>query len=274
MNAAGIIEKVTDSLLKIIETEGELPWIKSWDNFQLPKNGMTKFAYNGVNLYLSFLPYAVQEYYTFKQIKQMGHRIKENEKGNVIAYWSIIQSKEVDEETGKPKTFPLLKYYYVWNVAQTTIPVPEIKERTTIKEGEDILNGYKDKPEISYMGDRAYYSPSSDKVVVPPGFSFKESEEFYSTLFHELVHSTGHEKRLGRDMSGIFGDDRYSKEELVAELGSAFLCGIAGMKSRGRVRNHAAYLKGWMSKLKEDKKMFFDAMSKASKAINYIVGEI
>lgn len=271
MKNSEIISKVTDRIIKIMES-GEIPWNKPWDGgFSMPKNGKTGKAYKGGNLYLSFLPYAKQDYYTFSQIKSMGESIKKGEEGLPIVYWSVVTSKECDEE-GKPITFPVLRYYFVWNIAQTTITLPEEpQEKPRIQSGEEILNGYTDKPSIMYGGDKAVYYPTQDKIVCPDLKAFHETEEFYSTLFHELVHSTGHESRLKRDLSGNFGNSSYSKEELIAELGSSFLCGIAGFTSRCRETNHAAYLKGWLKKLKEDKKLFFDAVKFASKAVDFII---
>ncbi len=176
-----------------------------------------------------------------------------------------------------------MRYYTVFNVAQcenisagkmpiTTETIHNHMDK--IKQCERIIDTWKDKPEVRHGKQKACYMPFSDLVHMPALESFIHSEEYYSTLFHELTHSTGHEKRLNRQ--GIteiapFGTPLYSKEELVAEMGAAFLCGFAGIE-HATIDNSAAYIQGWLMKLKNDKKLIIIAATRHKKAANYILG--
>jgi antirestriction protein ArdC len=190
-------------------------------------------------------------------------------------YWTFLTPKDITEgEEAKP--IPFLKCYYVWNREQTeglTEP-EEIPSNiiTPIEEGERIIQGYKDCPEIFFGGNRAYYHPALDSIHCPVRDAFTGSNEYYSTLFHEMVHSTGSEHRLNRNIKNSFGSEDYSKEELVAELGAAFLCGISGIDNTSTKENTAAYIQSWIKVLKNDVKFFFEASRLAGKAVQYITG--
>ena len=170
----------------------------------------------------------------------------------------------------------MLKYYTVFNLEQCEgIEIETVEESSQVNQieaCEKIMNDWKDKPEIK-NADSAYYKPSADYIGMPEINRFENSEAYYATLFHEAIHATGHHSRL--DRSGLmskaaFGSEVYAKEELVAEMGAAFLCGKTGIEDR-TVDNHASYIKSWISKLKEDSKLLINAASKAQKAADYIL---
>jgi antirestriction protein ArdC len=216
---------------------------------------------------------------TFKQCKDLGGNIRKGAQGTPVVYWNW---QEIEEDGETEKKVPFMRYYTVFNVAQCeNIPedkIPATTEATTthidkIMQCEGIVENWEDKPEIRHGEQKAYYRPSSDLVNMPQVETFMNSEEYYSTLFHELTHSTGHEKRLNRQ--GIteiapFGTPLYSKEELVAEMGAAFLCGYTGIEY-ATIDNSAAYIQGWLGKLKNEKKLVILAAAQAQKAANYIL---
>lgn len=275
-----VYEIATERVLEAMKN-GVAPWRKPWNASSIrPCNAVTGRPYSGGNYFLlSMLPFAVPAFMTFKQIKAAGARIKEGqEKKHVpVFYWNFI---ERENDKGKKERIPMLRYFLVWNVEQVegyTLP-----ESLTVKgfahdpieAAEDIVNGFSDCPEMVVANtNRACYIPALDKVNVPELSQFPNREEFYSTLFHELAHSTGHQSRLNRKEVTdpiTFGSHDYSLEELVAELTAAFLCAEAGIDNT--VENSAAYLKAWHSKLSNDPKLFLTAAGRAQKAADYILG--
>lgn len=181
------------------------------------------------------------------------------------------------EETSKGK-IPLLRYYSVFNLEQCEgIKAPEPQETINnfnpIDKAEEIIANMPLLPEIKYGGNRAYYSPSLDYVQLPYQHTFDSAEEYYSTEFHELTHVTGHSKRVGRKSilePSYFGSHEYSKEELVAEMGAAFLCGHCGIEQK-TIRNSAAYIQGWLKELKNDRTLLIHAAAQAQKSTDYII---
>jgi antirestriction protein ArdC len=191
--------------------------------------------------------------------------------------------KSKDDEDRK---FPMIQYTRVYNLSQVVLPdeameklVPKVEERTVnkIEACEDVVKNYKDIPEINHGGDRAYYAPLFDKVQMPPQIDFENDECYYSVLFHELAHSTGAPKRLNRfsaNDSNIFGSEKYSKEELVAEMTASFLCAETGI-GNDLIENTASYIQGWMKAIKEgDKNFVINAASKAQRAADFILQRI
>lgn len=276
MKNSDIYSKITEEILAIMEA-GEIPWNKRWNGgANLPVNGVTGKQYNGTNCYLMLLPYASNEFFTFNQIQQLDGRIKKGEKGHYVVYWKTYTPKNADEDNEsneKEKAIPFLKHYVVWNREQCE-GLPEANriapEIDPIEAGERIIEEYQDRPEITHGGDRACYIPSQDKILCPERSSFQAGEHYYSTLFHECVHSTGSQSRLNRNIRNTFGTEDYSKEELVAELGAAFLCGISGIANACTRQDSAAYIQNWIKVLKSDVKFFFDASRLAGKAVEYI----
>jgi len=281
---ADVYQIVTDKIIESLE-KGLVPWHQPWKSIsQLPANLITKKHYNGINLFLlGMAPYQSPYFVTYKQATDLGGHVKKGEKGWMVVYWNFLEKEDGVDGSGKAKTkkIPFLRYFTVFNVEQCEgfeekIPaiVVEMKEdNKKIEACEEIVNGYKDKPSI-HTDKAAVYYPALDKVGMPKIESFESSEEYYSTLFHELTHSTLHSSRLNRKYSEVDGAlIGYSKEELVAEMGSAFLCTVAGIENK-TIDNSASYIKGWLKRLNDDKKFIVSASAAATKAANYILGDL
>lgn len=266
-------------------SEGIVPWRQPWacPGGGGSKNLFSQKDYKGVNILLLATQGYTQPYWlTINQAKKAKLRIRYEEmtKGTPIVFWKV--GERTDKKTGdKEKSF-VLRYYKVWNVTQLEAdanwqkyaPAPKESGKvfSPIQECDNLVKLYKTIPRIEHGGGRAFYNPSFDYIGMPPRESFNSPEEYYSTFFHELVHSTGHKDRLDRE--GItnpikFGSHDYSFEELVAECGSAFLCGRAGIINR-TIDNSTAYIQNWASKLKSEPRWIVEAASKADKAVTYI----
>ena len=275
-----LYEHVTGLILAEM-AKGNIPWIKPWAGKDaIPRNWISKRPYNGMNALLLYLmPYGCPFYATYRQIQTMGASVKSGEKAHIVVYWNF--SKVFDKELGKEKTIPFLKYYYVFNLEQTTAEWNRETPKNDfhpIAEAEKVFTNYTERESIPviYGGNGAFYSPSADNIHLPLRESFVTSEHFYATAFHESAHSTGHKKRLAReDMAKIaaMGDASYSREELTAELASAFLCAHCGIDNTNLIRNSAAYIENWSRKMREDKRLIVTASGKAAKAVSFILGE-
>jgi antirestriction protein ArdC len=281
---------VVDILIKSLE-EGKIPWRKPWKGggkSSFPQNLKTKTVYSGINhfvlsVYMEDKGYTSPYFLSYKQATAMGGQVKKGEKGYpvIFAKTSIREQENSDGEMEK-KTMRLLRYYTVFNVEQIDgiedkIPKSEPIDETTfnpIAECEKVVDGMPQKPGLVFNEQRAYYSPSKDEINMPKKETFTSAEEYYSTLFHELVHSTGHDSRLDRLKKSPFGSTDYSKEELVAEMGSAFLCTQCGIEAK-TIENSKAYIKGWLGYLRsaDNKTAIISAGSQAQKAYNFIVNE-
>jgi len=284
-----VYQIVTDRIIKLLES-GTAPWKKAWKASDLPMNLTTKIPYKGVNTWLLLSCGMPSPYWlTWKQTMALKGTVKKDEAKNfqVVVFWKQLKydKKSTDNEI-EERTFPMLRYYRVYNLSQVELPadvmkklVPEKEVRLTnkIEDCEAIVKNYKDCPEIKYGGDRAYYACLFDRIQMPLHEDFDSDEEFYSTMFHEMAHSTGAEKRLNRFKatdSHIFGSDRYSKEELIAEMTSSFLCAEAGIENQV-IENSVAYIASWMKAIKEgDKNFVISAASRAQRAADYILNRI
>lgn len=254
---------------------GTVPWRKPWATLEgAPRNLQSGKCYRGVNIFLlAFQGYSSPYWLTRKQIFARGGKIRKGEHGTAIVFWKTFDSKTQVDKNGKPKKCWMLRYYLVWNVEQTEgvdYPKPEKKQHNPIPVCESVVENWEDKPSI-VNGGRACYSRRDDRVTMPELGYFDMPEEYYSTLFHELAHSTGHESRLNRDLNGGFGSRTYSLEELVAEMGAAFLCGFCGIECK-TLENSAAYIQTWLGRLKADPKLVISAASRAQKAADMILG--
>ncbi|TWR25258.1 DUF1738 domain-containing protein [Mucilaginibacter pallidiroseus] len=285
-------QEVTDAVIKALE-EGTVIWQCPWNQVGLPKNITTNVNYRGWNLFLlnfhaMIKGYPTPYYITYKQANQLKGSIKKGEKGIRIIYWATVELKNQQEDTNpqpatesaaKPRTIMVPKAYTVFNIAQTEgieFPHFEVKERSEaekIEACENVIASMPNKPTIRKNGTNAYYQPSTDIVVVPSLKRSKSNEAFYSTLFHELAHSTGHESRLNRrellNADG-FGSAAYAKEELTAEMTAAFLGAISGI-GQATFDNSAAYIDNWLSALKNDKTLVIKAAAQAQRAAEYIM---
>jgi len=285
-------EIITNRILEKLKL-GVVPWKCPW-KVSRPKNLVTHREYRGVNvLLLAGTSYSSPNWATFKQIKAAGGSVNKGEKATPVVYWNWIapnkntNSKSTQNQKGdnsdtalKQNMVPFLKYYNVFNIEQTSgIEVQEDQEPKVlcpIDDCERLAGSMANPPSIAFDGgNKAFYRPSTDSVHLPVLSKFGSAEVYYSTLFHEIVHSTGHQKRL--DRTGVknisrFGSDQYSKEELVAEIGSAFLCGHAGIEN-STIDNSAAYIDGWLKALDDDKKLVVVAAAQAQRAVDYVCSE-
>jgi antirestriction protein ArdC len=273
-----VYEIVTDKIIAALES-GTAPWRKPW-TAGLPKNAISKRPYSGINaLLLSMAPYADNRWLTMKQANEKGGRIRKGEKSTLIIFWKQNPIKaENDNGAEIEKVIPLLHYYLVFNVDQCeglNLPTPETKAINPIAEAEAIITNMPNKPSVGFDGgDRAFYRPLSDSIHLPKRDCFESAGEYYSTLFHQLGHGTGHSSRLNRPALAEvapFGSETYSREELVAEFAAAFLCGQAGIQTT--IDNSASYINGWLKKLRSDKKLAIIAASQGQKAADYIMGQ-
>jgi antirestriction protein ArdC len=272
---------VTNRIIELLE-QGTIPWQKPWTEAGIPSNLLSKRHYRGINLWLLLsLNYQRNLFLTWDQLKKIGGSVKQGEHGHVVAFWKTVAKNEEQEQSEDQKKAPLLRYYKVFNIEQCR-DLPEglveplvAKEHDPILECENIINCMPESPLISFTGKKAFYDIQKDEVVLPKMKSFKSSEGYYTTLFHELVHSTGHEKRLNRKSiteMAEFGSELYSVEELVAEIGSAYLCSFAGILNPGII-NSAAYINGWLGKLKNDKRFIVQASGFAQRATDFILNQ-
>ncbi|QOV92100.1 ArdC family protein [Humisphaera borealis] len=279
---ATITQQVTDMLEK-----GVAPWrspILGRTSAGHPKNLDSGKPYRGVNVFLlAFTAYAKgyesSYWVTFNQAKDRGGSVKKGEKASMVVFWKQYETE--DKQTGKETKIPVLRYYNVFNAAQCEgLEVPDAPKFEPIdfkpvEVAEAIAKGYQGAPALEHGGSKAFYRPSDDKVRMPEPTRFASGEEYYSTLFHEYAHSTGHSSRLDRKLDTDpkpFGSADYGKEELVAEMAAAFLCGHAGINP-AVIENQTAYLQGWLKTLKSDKKLIISAAGQAQKAADWIRNE-
>ena len=249
---------ITDRITKLLE-EGTCPWTRPWAKASgMPRNLFSQRPYRGINIWmLGAQSYASPFWATFAQVKTAGGNVRKGEKATPIVFWKIYDRK--DEEG---KGF-VLRYYNVWNASQVEgVAIPQVEEdpifeHTPLEQCEKLVGNYPNPPTITYGSNQAFYRPSTDSVHMPDRHSFMDTEGHYATLFHELGHSTGHKDRLNRPTlvdAVAYGTPRYASEELVAEMTAAYLCGVCGIEN-STVDNSAAYLKGWLSVLRNDAKM-------------------
>jgi antirestriction protein ArdC len=286
-----VYQIVTDQVIELLE-KGEIPWHKPWRGGAagMPKNAISNKPYRGINVFMlamtaEFKGYDSPYWVTFKQAREMGGNVKKGEKSTLVVFWKVLE-KDNPKSPDNPDTFPVLRYYRVFNIAQcdnldlSKLPDDAIDDApdldfSPIQACENVVKHFIKRPNILHNEQQAYYSPSRDIINMPKRETFQDEQHYYCVLFHELTHSTGHERRLNRP--GItelaaFGSASYSKEELVAEMGAAFLSGMCDITNQ-TIENSAAYLQGWLKKLKSDKKLIVQAAAQAQKASDYILGE-
>ena len=270
-----IYGEITNRIIAEME-KGEIPWKKPWMASGLAVSHTTGKPYSLLN---QMLLGRAGEYLTFKQVQQEKGYVRKGEKAHMVVFWKWLEKE--DEETGETAQIPFLKYYNVFHVdqcegitAKHVAKMPEVAEADA--EAETIIADYVAREGVTIEnqeGNAAFYAPALDKIVLPLMKQFAETAEYYSTAFHEMVHSTGHMKRLARiDSPANFGSESYSKEELIAELGASALVHHCGLETSESFRNSAAYLQNWLQVLKNDKRFIVSAAGKAEKAFNYILG--
>lgn len=282
---ADVYSIITDRIISMLEA-GTVPWAKPWTaGGQFPKNLASGKEYRGVNVFLlSAMNYASPYWLTYKQAAELGGNVRKGEKSVPVVFWKRFEVEDKTADNGK-KFIPMLRYYSVFNLAQCeNIPADKLPTTTAtenhspVAAAESIVSGMPKAPKISGGHAQACYSPSADEVRMPDLNTFTTAEAYHATLFHELIHSTGHESRLARksivEGAGVhsFGSETYAKEELVAEMGAAFLCGQAGIGERV-IENQAAYVAAWLKRLKEDNKLVVQAGAQAQRAADFILGK-
>ena len=277
-----IYEMITNRIVDQLAT-GSIPWKKSWNSKQrAPRNLISGKIYNGINVFLLASAHFSSPYFlTFKQASEKGGMVRKGEKGLPVIFRSFTEKP--DKETGELKKVAFLRYYTVFNTSQidglTDIPetvAENMDEEANFEAAQEIVNGMPHAPAIRHGFSRACYSPSADEVSLPNKGAFTGLSEYFSTAYHELSHSTGHESRLDRRNSKeirAFGDMEYSKEELVAEFSAAFLCAEAGI-SQAVIENQGAYIQGWLKALKNDNKLLISAAAQAQKAADFMMGRL
>lgn len=281
-----VYQMVTDRIITMLE-HGDIPWDRPW-------TGAGRYAikrasgkpYSLINQMLLGNP---GEYLSFNECKKLGGNIKKGAKAKIVVFWKMLDYPEKDS-SGKPvmtssgavkvRTIPFLKYMNVFHIDDCEGIEPKhynetLRDFNPIDKAEEVIAGYVQRSGITLehaKQGRAYYSPEADKVVLPIKEQFTSEAGYYGTAFHELTHSTGHSSRLDRIVAGAFsfGDETYSKEELVAEIGSASILNMLGIETDDSIRNNAAYIQSWIKALRNDKRLIVSAASKASKAVEMI----
>lgn len=283
-----VYEVVTTKMIEALEA-GTVPWQKPWDSVEAaPRSLATGKLYRGLNAFLLGIEtaskgYASPYWLTFNQMTKLGGNLKGEkgaQKGTLVTFWKMIPIE--DEATGKKKTIPFLKFFYVFNLDQVEnlekVPAdayPTPHEHTAEQRhaaAQAVIDGWDAKPVIKHGGDSAHFTWATDELFLPPVESFTGLDEYYTTAFHELTHSTAAEHRLDRKESrnNAFGSHAYGREELIAEMGAAFLCAETGIQAT--FSNSAAYLASWIRTIKADPKAVVVAAGKAQKAADMILG--
>ncbi len=275
-----VYQIVTAQIIEELK-KGYIPWQKPWMSMR-PQSGaynrITKRPYSILN---QLLLQHEGEYATLRQWNLLGGKIKKGSRSEIVVFWKLQEFQEKTEDGDlEEKKVPLLRYYRVFHISSvegvTQLSRPEPAEVNGIEAGDKVIREYAGREHVlirEEFTDEAYYSPSRDQIVIPGKQQYKDIHEFYSTAFHEMVHSTGHKTRLHRDLSqNIFGSEDYSKEELIAEIGSAMLMRTVGIDTGNSFRNSAAYIQGWLRQIQQDEKLVVSAAGKAEKAARYILG--
>lgn len=281
-----IRQVITDKIIAMLEkggNEARARWTKAAKS-GFPSNGKTGDTYRGVNVLILWDAaieqcYASNVWMTYKQAESMGAQVRKGEKGVMCAYFEMVKGKGKQEESqaegeeGKGGFFPMCKPFWLFNVAQID-GLPEATTTTTdntfspIEDAEKLLAA--SGATINHGFDSAFFAPSKDQIGLPDRERFTSPENYYATAVHELTHWTGHASRLNRQFGKRFGDDAYAFEELVAELGSAFLVGHLGFVDT-TIEGHASYIESWLTVLKNDKTAIFTASKHACLAFDFIL---
>ena len=284
-----VYQMVTDRIVAQME-KGIIPWQKPWTASCSAEdaaiNYVTRRPYSFVNQMLLGRP---GEWLSWKQVGELGGKVRKGAKAGMVVFYKRIVVKDKKVVDGKEqeveKVIPLLKYYNVFHLEDVegidTKIIPGQKfVNEGIEEADAVISAYVEREGLKFENeedsDRAYYSPSEDKVVVPNINQYKVVEEYYSTTFHELTHSTLKESRCNRETENahaFFGNQDYSREELVAEIGSAMLCNRLGIESAKAFRNSVGYIQGWLKELRNDNHMIVWAAGRAEKAAKFILAE-
>lgn len=279
---------VTQRIIDLLEKGGVL-WRRPWTGGGLPRNLVSKKQYRGVNVFLlSASKYVSPFWLTLRQANQLGGYVRKGEESSIVTFWRVedvkqrVQDLDAEEPEQKTRRRFLLRVYRVFNAEQRELPqavidkLPKIEthQHDPIDAAEKIIAAMPNPPEIVRAGFKAFYSPITDRITLPPRELFISTEEEASTTLHECAHATGSSKRLNRKSiteAVPFGSPAYSLEELIAEFSAAYLCAEAGI-SNAVVANQAAYIAGWLKKrLRDDRKLLIHAAAQAQRAADYIL---
>lgn len=285
-NRVNLYDEVTARIITELEA-GRLPWVQPWGSTSgsgpgLPRNALTARNYSGVNVLILWGAviehgWPSQSWLTFRQAQEAGGCVRKGEHGVTVVYADRFtpeaEKERASRDGDEAKAVPFLKRFTVFNVAQceglraglASDPAP-LPEREIVPLAEEVIAA--SGVDFRIDGTRAFYVPSQDFVQVPPQPAFFEQVNYYRTCLHELTHATGHAKRLGRDLTNSFGSKDYAREELIAEMGSAFLCAALGIMPTVR---HADYIGSWLEVLREDNRAIFRAASAATKAADWLL---
>ena len=282
-----LYDEVTAGIVAELE-QGRAPWVQPWGTpgakagLGLPKNALTGRSYSGVNILILWhhvvrAGFATQTWLTYRQAQEMGGQVMKGERGVTACHADTFIPKaeraRAERDGGDPERVPFLKRFTLFNVAQCeglpadvyagAAPLPEAE---IIPQAENLIEAT--GADFRVGGTKAFYVPSEDYIRVPPQPAFFDQINYYRTCFHELGHWTGHKDRLARDLSHSFGSKPYAREELVAEMASAFVCATLGIAPTVR---HTDYIGSWLEVLREDNRAIVRAASQASKAADFIL---
>jgi antirestriction protein ArdC len=280
-----LYREITDRIVAALEC-GTPPWVRPWSSVPgaIPMNAQTRRQYRGVNFTLLSLQaaacgYEVNRWLTYRQANELGGQVRRGEQGATVVFWQLrkirltAETRPQDEDPSElpDRVYPLLRCYTVFNLAQidglpqaTTAVVHPACEPEARSEDLLLMSG----ADIRHGGSNAFYQPSTDEIHLPPRQAFSAAGLYYATALHELTHWTSHSSRCNRQLGQRFGDGAYAAEELIAEMGSAFLC--AHCRIDGQLQ-HASYLDHWLKVLRADKRAIFVASTKAQQAADYVL---
>ena len=284
-----VYEAVTKEITSHLQN-GVIPWRKQWRTAgpQVPTNFVTGKAYRGCNtLLLAWTNHTTDQWLTYKQAQSIGAQVRKGEKSRSIVFWSIARKdgETTNTETGATEStesrYSFAKTYNVFNVDQCdgipqALPIADTAPFDREAAADAIVSDYFARagaPTLRHGGDRAFYAPLTDLIQVPEFSAFESADGYYSTLFHEMTHSTVDARRLGSDLRAKkFGDRDYAREELIAEFGAAFLCGESGVSNERGIANSAAYIAHWLKALENDQTLAVRAAQMAQRCADYILG--
>ena len=276
-----VYQIVTDRIIRQME-QGVIPWHKTWMSVQ--EGAFNRVSRHPYSLLNQMLLSRQGEYATYKQWHDLGGHVRKGAKSEMVVFWKLLEKKDpASEESEKKKKFPLLRYYNVFHISDVEGVDPlepdPLHDTQPVEEAEKVFRGYVERENIKTeitLSNRAFYSPSNDVIHLPDIRQYENPSDFYSVAFHEATHSTGHKSRLCRFAPGEpiapFGSEDYSKEELVAELGSAAILNTLGLETEDTFRDSASYIHGWLTVLKNDNHFIVSASAKADKAVDLIMG--
>ncbi len=271
--------EITSKIIAALEA-GTPPWIRPWggDIEPFPTNGISRRPYRGVNCVLLTLEaqlrgFSRNTWLSYRQALELGAQVRGGERGTTVIFYKTLEVPPEVQEEARPRVVPLLRSFIVFNVAQIDQLPERLREPATEPAGwireqapEKVLAD--SGAAIEHGGFAAFYSPADDRIQLPEPQLFADPGAYYATALHELTHWSGHESRLNRSLGRRFGEGAYAMEELIAEIGSAFLC--AACRVEGRLQ-HSSYVANWIQVLQNDKRAVFAASAKAQQAADYVL---